>query len=199
MAYKHDSVELYRSKNLGRPISTISSATANDSKMSDLESIRYYDEKNGKDKYHDKHRHSKSHGKEEEHIEPHFMSADIVRDLVIGLADGLTVPFALAAGLATLDSNQLVVTAGLSEVVAGAISMGMGGYMAGLSELEHFDAERLREMHEVETVPWKEEEEIVEIFEPYGLVKSDIQPMLDVLMANKEAWVDFMMVRSLTA
>jgi hypothetical protein len=194
MAYKHDSVELYRSKNLGRPVSTISSATANDSKNSDLESVRYYDEKSGKETYHE-HHHGHAHGKGEEHIEPHFMSADIVRDVVIGLADGLTVPFALAAGLATLDNNQLVVTAGLAEVVAGAISMGMGGYMAGLSELEHYDSERLREMHEVETVPWKEEEEIVEIFEPYGLVKSDIQPMLDVLMANKEAWVDFMMVR----
>ena len=112
---------------------------------------------------------------------------------MIGLSDGLTVPFALAAGLATLDNSKLVVTAGLAEVVAGAISMGLGGYMAGLSELEHYDSERLREMHEVETVPEREEEEIVEIFEPYGLLKSDLQPMLNVLKADKEAWVDFMM------
>lgn len=69
--------------------------------------------------------------------------------------------------------------------------MGLGGYMAGLSELEHYDAERKREMHEVETVPWREEEEIVEIFEPYGLSREALQPMLDGLKANKDAWVDF--------
>jgi hypothetical protein len=130
-------------------------------------------------------------GEKSEHKEPHFGGAEIVRDVVIGLSDGLTVPFALAAGLATLDNSRLVVTAGLAEVVAGAISMGLGGYMAGLSELEHYDAERKREMHEVETVPWREEEEIVEIFEPYGLNREALQPMLDGLKANKDAWVDF--------
>ena len=126
-------------------------------------------------------------------LEPHFNSSDIVRDVVIGLSDGLTVPFALAAGLASLDNSQLVVTAGLAEVVAGAISMGLGGYMAGLSELEHYDSERQRELKEVESVPHKEEEEILEIFQPYGLQKSDLEPMLNALKADKEAWVDFMM------
>ena len=127
------------------------------------------------------------------HKEPHFGSAEVVRDIVIGLSDGLTVPFALAAGLATLDNSRLVVTAGMAEVVAGAISMGLGGYLAGLSEIEHYDAERLREKHEVETVPEREEEEIVEIFEPFGLTKKDLAPMLNVLRNDKEAWVDFMM------
>ena len=121
------------------------------------------------------------------------MSADVVRDIVIGLSDGLTVPFALAAGLATLNSSRLVVTAGMAEVVAGAISMGLGGYLAGLSEIEHYDAERAREVHEVETIPEREEDEIVEIFEPYGLSRNDLEPMLKALKNDKESWVDFMM------
>ena len=99
-----------------------------------------------------------------DHVEPHFENSDIVRDIVIGLSDGLTVPFALAAGLATFDNSRLVVAAGMAEIVAGAISMGLGGYLAGHLEVEHYDAERRREEFEVETVPEKEEEEIIEIF-----------------------------------
>lgn len=128
-----------------------------------------------------------------DHVEPHFESSDIVRDIVIGLSDGLTVPFALAAGLATFDNSKLVVIAGMAEIAAGAISMGLGGYLAGNLEIEHYDAERLREEFEVQTVPEKEEEEIVEIFEPFGLCKKDLIPLLTALKSNPEKWVDFMM------
>lgn len=128
------------------------------------------------------------------HVEPHFESSEIIRDVVIGLSDGLTVPFALAAGLAALDNSRLVVTAGMAEIAAGAISMGMGGYLAGHLEIEHYDAERARELYEVETVPEREEEEIVEIFEPFGLSKKDLIPLLTALKQDPEKWVDFMMV-----
>jgi VIT1/CCC1 family predicted Fe2+/Mn2+ transporter len=127
------------------------------------------------------------------HAEPHFGSAEVVRDVIIGLSDGLTVPFALAAGLATLDSSRLVLTAGIAEVVAGSISMALGGYLAGLSEIEHYDNERKREAWEVEYLPEREEEEIVEIFEPYGISEHALQPLIRHLKANKETWVDFMM------
>ncbi|KAJ3192085.1 hypothetical protein HK101_007081 [Irineochytrium annulatum] len=127
------------------------------------------------------------------HDEPHFAGAEIVRDVIIGLSDGLTVPFALAAGLSALQSSRLVVTAGMAEIVAGAISMGLGGYLAGRSEIEHYDAERRRERHEVDTMPKKEEAEIVELFEPYGLAKKDVEPLIRRLKSNPELWVDFMM------
>ena len=90
------------------------------------------------------------------HAEPHFGSAEIIRDVIVGLSDGLTVPFALAAGLAALENSRLVVVAGAAEVIAGSISMALGGFMAGLSEIEHYDSERKRELWEVEHVPEKE-------------------------------------------
>ncbi|KAJ2995125.1 hypothetical protein HDV02_001063 [Globomyces sp. JEL0801] len=127
------------------------------------------------------------------HAEPHFGSQEIVRDIIVGLSDGLTVPFALAAGLAALDNSRLVLIAGVAEVVAGSISMALGGFLAGLSEIEHYDSERKREVYEVEEMPIHEENEIVEIFEPYGLDRTALQPLLDHLKANKETWVDFMM------
>ncbi|KAJ3196595.1 hypothetical protein HK101_008387 [Irineochytrium annulatum] len=116
-----------------------------------------------------------------------------MRDIIIGLSDGLTVPFALAAGLASLNSSKLVITAGMAEIVAGSISMGLGGYLAGNSELEHYDAERKRELLEVATLPKKEEREIVELFEPYGMSRKDVEPLLLRLKSNPELWVDFMM------
>nr|KAJ3416799.1 hypothetical protein HK105_001177 [Polyrhizophydium stewartii] len=125
--------------------------------------------------------------------EPHFEGAQVIRDVIVGLSDGLTVPFALAAGLASLNNSRLVVTAGFAEIVAGSISMGLGGFLAGLSEIEHYDNERLREEREVETVPLREQEEIAEIFEPYGISREIVQPIIDVLVQNKEVWVDFMM------
>ncbi|KAJ1541164.1 hypothetical protein HK405_010842 [Cladochytrium tenue] len=127
------------------------------------------------------------------HSEPHFSGAEIVRDIIVGLSDGLTVPFALAAGLASLNNSKIVVTAGMSEIVAGAISMGLGGYLAGMSEIEHYDAERARERMEVDVMPEEEEQEIVDIFHPYGLDRESIEPLLSLLKANPETWVDFMM------
>ncbi|TPX47648.1 hypothetical protein SeLEV6574_g02534 [Synchytrium endobioticum] len=127
------------------------------------------------------------------HVEPHFGAAEVVRDVILGLSDGLTVPFALAAGLSALNSTHLVVTAGFAEIVAGAISMGLGGFLAGRTEIDHYDSERAREITEVETVPDREEEEIYEIFEPYGVNKTALQPMMDILKQDKDRWVDFMM------
>ncbi|KAJ3076028.1 hypothetical protein HDU98_005977 [Podochytrium sp. JEL0797] len=127
------------------------------------------------------------------HDEPHFGGAEIVRDIVVGLSDGLTVPFALTAGLASLGDSRFVVLAGMAEIVAGAISMGLGGYLAGKSEIEHYDSEYAREEQEIIDVPEKEELEILEIFEPYGLGREALTPLLDILKANPTQWVEFMM------
>jgi VIT1/CCC1 family predicted Fe2+/Mn2+ transporter len=128
------------------------------------------------------------------HPELHFNSSDTVRDIVIGLADGLTVPFALAAGLAgAISASRLVVTAGLAEIAAGSIAMGLGGYLASRGDTEHFDSERRREQHEVVHRPADEEAEIYEIFEQYGVSKEAATPVLRSLQANPEAYVDFMM------
>jgi len=128
------------------------------------------------------------------HHELHFNSSATVRDIVIGLADGLTVPFALAAGLAgAISAARLVVTAGLAEIAAGSIAMGLGGYLASRGDTEHFDSERRREQHEVIHRPADEEAEIYEIFEQYGVPQEAATPVLRSLQANPEAYVDFMM------
>ncbi|KAI8391157.1 Ccc1 family [Radiomyces spectabilis] len=128
-----------------------------------------------------------------QHLERHFESAEIVRDTIIGLSDGLTVPFALAAGLSSLGNSKIVIYGGAAELVSGAISMGLGGYLAALSEIDHYKTERQREEREVEECPQDEEDEIVEILEPYGLDRETIQPIIDKLKANPEKFVDFMM------
>lgn len=128
------------------------------------------------------------------HEERHFTASDLVRDVVIGVSDGLTVPFALAAGLSgTSLANNLIVTAGLAEVAAGSIAMGLGGFLAARSDAEHFASEKLRERREVENVPDLEEREVAEIFEGYGLNTYQIEPILDAFRENPDAWVDFMM------
>jgi len=127
------------------------------------------------------------------HTEEHFQSAEIVRDAIIGLSDGLTVPFALAAGLASLGSSRIVIYGGAAELVSGSISMGLGGYLAAKSEAEHYDTERIREEMEVEECPLDEENEIVEILEPYGLDRDTLQPLIHQLRANPTKFVDFMM------
>ncbi|KAI9331659.1 VIT family-domain-containing protein [Zopfochytrium polystomum] len=127
------------------------------------------------------------------HDEPHFAGAEVVRDIIVGLSDGLTVPFALAAGLSSLGNARVVVTAGVAEIVAGGISMGLGGYLAGKSEIEHYEAERAREYCEISTMPEKEEQEIVDIFSPYGLDRKAVEPMLSLLKTDPDKWVDFMM------
>ncbi|HEY4355421.1 MAG TPA: VIT1/CCC1 transporter family protein [Acidobacteriaceae bacterium] len=126
--------------------------------------------------------------------EPHFKSSDTVRDIVIGLSDGLTVPFALAAGLSgAVPSTRLIVLAGLAEIAAGSIAMGLGGYLAARGDAQHYASERLREQREVVTQPRDEEEEIYEIFTRYGVSREDATPVLRSLQGNPEAYVDFMM------
>jgi len=128
------------------------------------------------------------------HIERHFTAGETVRDIVIGMSDGLTVPFALAAGLSgAVASTQIVVTAGLAEVAAGSIAMGLGGYLAARSDAEHYVSERVREVREVEQVPDIEAAEVAEVFRSYGLTAAESAPIVRALRARPDAWVDFMM------
>ena len=128
------------------------------------------------------------------HIEKHFTAGEAVRDIVIGMSDGLTVPFALAAGLSgAITQTNLIVTAGLAEVAAGSIAMGLGGYLAAKSDAEHYVSERLREQAEVVRIPEAERMEVAEIFENYGISNEESETLINALEKNPEAWVDFMM------
>lgn len=128
------------------------------------------------------------------HVEEHFTAGEAVRDVVIGMSDGLTVPFALAAGLSgAVASSGLVVTAGLAEVAAGSIAMGLGGYLAARSEAEHYRAERRREEREVVELPEREKEEVREVFLNYGLTEDEVTPIVEALSRRPKDWVDFMM------
>jgi VIT1/CCC1 family predicted Fe2+/Mn2+ transporter len=129
------------------------------------------------------------------HIERHFTAGETVRDVVIGMSDGLTVPFALAAGLSGMAqaTTGIVVTAGLAEVAAGSIAMGLGGFLAARSDAEHFASEKQREEQEVEQVPELEEAEVSQVFAEYGLTGPEIAPILRAFRNNPTAWVDFMM------
>ena len=126
--------------------------------------------------------------------EKHFRSSGQVRDFVIGMSDGLTVPFALAAGLSgAVDSTAIVITAGLAEIAAGSIAMGLGGYLAGRTEIEHYDSEEQREYSEIEKLHEVEIHETKEIFAEYGL-NDELQEKIAREMAkNPKKWVDFMM------
>jgi vacuolar iron transporter family protein len=129
-----------------------------------------------------------------EHAERHFTASDTVRDVVVGMSDGLTVPFALAAGISgAIAVSHLVATAGLAEIAAGSIAMGLGGYLAGRSESEHYAAERRREEDEVKRLPDVEAREVEQVFEGYGLTPEQSRPVVDGLRARPEAWVEFMM------
>jgi VIT1/CCC1 family predicted Fe2+/Mn2+ transporter len=129
-----------------------------------------------------------------EHVERHFLNSQTVRDVVIGMADGLTVPFALAAGItAAIASSRVVVTAGFAEIVAGATAMGLGGYLAARSDQEHFHSEEKREYAEIEKLPEQERNELREIFSQYGLEKPELDSVVTALSADKTRWVDFMM------
>lgn len=128
------------------------------------------------------------------HRESHLLSGQRVRDVVIGMADGLTVPFALAAGLSgATTSNHVIVTAGLAEIAAGSIAMGLGGYLAARGDREHFLSERARELRETEIVPETEKQEIVEIFAGYGIDAATAMPVVEQLSQHRDRWVDFMM------
>ncbi|GAC1366922.1 MAG: VIT1/CCC1 transporter family protein [Acidobacteriaceae bacterium] len=133
-------------------------------------------------------------GPAHDHHEHHFESSQVVRDMVIGLADGLTVPFALAAGLSgAVSSSHLIVLAGVAEVAAGSIAMGLGGYLAARGDAEHYASERVREEREIVERTRDEEEEIYEIFEQYHVSRASAEPVLVALKQNPTAWVDFMM------
>ncbi len=126
--------------------------------------------------------------------EKHLKSSDFLTDIVIGMSDGLTVPFALAAGLSgAVSSASIVTTAGVAEIVAGSIAMGLGGYLAGMTEKEHYEAELKREYDEVERVPEREKQEIREVFEDYGLSPEAQEIVVECISKDKDKWVDFMM------
>ena len=128
------------------------------------------------------------------HIEKHFTAGETVRDVVIGMADGLTVPFALAAGLTgAIASSHIVITAGFAEIAAGSIAMGLGGYLAARSDAEHYASERKREEDEIVTVPDIEAQEVQDIFKTYGLNESESASVVAALRQRPQDWVDFMM------
>ncbi len=128
------------------------------------------------------------------HIERHFTGSETVRDVVIGMSDGLTVPFALAAGLSgAINTTSIIVTAGLAEIAAGSIAMGLGGYLAAKSDAEHYFSERAREESEVNEKPDIEAAEVAEVFQSYGLTAEESKPIVDALRKRPQAWIDFMM------
>ncbi|HUO34848.1 MAG TPA: VIT1/CCC1 transporter family protein [Candidatus Acidoferrum sp.] len=133
-----------------------------------------------------------------EHIERHFTAKEIVRDIVIGMSDGLTVPFALAAGLTSAATTLakgtgIIVTAGLAEIAAGSIAMGLGGYLAAKTDSEHFASELNREYRETMELPEVETEEVAKVFREYGLTEEQISPVVSAITADQKRWVDFMM------
>ncbi len=128
------------------------------------------------------------------HLERHFTAAATVRDIVIGMSDGLTVPFALAAGLAgAIAPSGIIVTAGLAEIAAGSIAMGLGGYLAAKTDREHYFAERRRELRETEEMPEREAEEVASVFRGYGLAEEQVAPIVAAIRSDQKRWVDFMM------
>ncbi|MCW3123545.1 MAG: iron transporter [Flavipsychrobacter sp.] len=129
-----------------------------------------------------------------EHKEQHFRGSELVTDIVIGMSDGLTVPFALAAGLSgAVHDNHIIVIAGLAEVAAGSIAMGLGGYLAGKTEIDHYNAEQKREEWEVDNLPEKEKEEVRQIFADMGMSEETQKQVVDEMAKDKAKWVDFMM------
>ena len=128
------------------------------------------------------------------HTETHLQSSEFITDVVIGMSDGLTVPFALAAGISSsVSSNHIVTTAGIAEIIAGSIAMGLGGYLAGKTEQEHYASELKREYDEVESVPEKEKEEVKLIFAEYGFSEAAQSLFAEEIARNKHKWVSFMM------
>jgi len=127
------------------------------------------------------------------HQEKHFTGSQTIRDIVIGMADGLTVPFALTAGLTAVATNGIIITAGLAEIVAGSIAMGLGGYLAGITDFQHYQSELKREFWEVEHLPEKEKEEVKEILAEYGISEQHHDSIVKEMAKDPKKWVDFMM------
>jgi VIT1/CCC1 family predicted Fe2+/Mn2+ transporter len=128
------------------------------------------------------------------HIEKHFLASETVRDIVIGMADGLTVPFALAAGLSgAVEATRIIITAGLAEIAAGSIAMGLGGYLAARTDAEHYVSERAREERETVEMPEEEAAEVAHVFRAYGLPEDTVTTVVNAIRADHKRWVDFMM------
>jgi vacuolar iron transporter family protein len=128
------------------------------------------------------------------HVEKHFTAGNFVRDVVIGMSDGLTVPFALAAGLSgAVQNTRLIVVGGFAEIAAGSIAMGLGGYLAARGDAEHYEQERIREYREIEEIPEEEKAEVSKVFHRYGLTEQETTPIVEALSQRPDAWVDFMM------
>ena len=128
------------------------------------------------------------------HIEHHFTASDIVRDVVIGMSDGLTVPFALAAGLSGAKvGTSVVVLAGLAEIAAGSIAMGLGGFLAARTDQEHYQSELQREIREAREIPEEEAAEVSRVYQGWGLTDQQIQPIVAAISSDEKRWVDFMM------
>jgi VIT1/CCC1 family predicted Fe2+/Mn2+ transporter len=128
------------------------------------------------------------------HLEKHFTAGNFVRDVVIGMSDGLTVPFALAAGLSgAVQNTRLIVVGGLAEIAAGSIAMGLGGYLAAHGDAEHYEQERAREEREIQEIPEEEMAEVSRVFHAYGITEEQSAPIVKALSERPKAWVDFMM------
>jgi VIT1/CCC1 family predicted Fe2+/Mn2+ transporter len=128
------------------------------------------------------------------HEEKHFQSSEFVKDIVIGMADGLTVPFALAAGLSgAVDSSSIIITAGIAEIAAGSIAMGLGGYLAGRTEVDHYNSELKREYMEVDEFPEKEKAEVMEVLQDFGVSEKSGKEIVEEMAKDKDKWVKFMM------
>jgi VIT1/CCC1 family predicted Fe2+/Mn2+ transporter len=139
------------------------------------------------------HKHHSHHG--HPHTEKHFQASESVRDVVIGMADGLTVPFALAAGLTgtATATTWLIVVAGMAEIAAGSIAMGLGGYLAARTDRDHYLSEVERELRETVELPDKEREEVADVFRGYGMTEEHIGPVVQAIASDQKRWVDFMM------
>jgi VIT1/CCC1 family predicted Fe2+/Mn2+ transporter len=128
------------------------------------------------------------------HVEKHFTDSETIRDIVIGMSDGLTVPFALAAGLSgAVESTRVIITAGSAEIAAGAIAMGLGGYLAARTDAEHYASEEARERRETVEMPDEETEEVAQIFRSYGLPEAMATRVAHAIRRDRRRWVDFMM------
>src|ERR1700710_2649302 len=134
------------------------------------------------------------YSKTQVHREEHMISAVTLRDVVIGMSDGLTVPFALAAGLSgAVSSTSLIIVAGLAEIAAGSIAMGLGGYLAGKTEVDHYNSELKREYEEVEKLPHVEKHEVKDFFSSLGLSEDVQEKAVEEVTKDKKKWVDLMM------
>jgi VIT1/CCC1 family predicted Fe2+/Mn2+ transporter len=127
------------------------------------------------------------------HAEKHFTSTNFVRDVVIGMSDGLTVPFALAAGLSAIANTRFIVIGGLAEIAAGSVAMGLGGYLAARGDAEHYEQEKAREYREIKDIPEQEKAEVSRVFQDYGLPAAESAQVSEALSQHPDAWVDFMM------